>query len=158
MITGVVLARNEEGNIVDCLKAIRPHVGELLLIDMESDDRTAELARPLVEKVLTHPLVANFDAARNLAIEAARYNWLWFTDADERVPEVTGQIVNELLRERGDQFEAISIPFKSYFCGQWMQHCGWWPGYTMPRVLKRGHFRFSEKGVGGGYRQGKRQK
>jgi hypothetical protein len=30
-----------------------------------------------------------------------------------------------------------------------MRYCGWWPGYTMPRVLKRGFFRFSEKLHGG---------
>jgi glycosyltransferase involved in cell wall biosynthesis len=145
VITGVVLARNEEANIVGCLKALRSHVAELLLIDMESSDRTVDLARPLVDKVLSHPRVPNFDAARNVAIDAARHDWLWFIDADERVPEITGRMVNDLVREQGNQFEAISIPFKSYFCGQWMQHCGWWPGYTMPRVLNRGHFRFAER-------------
>jgi glycosyltransferase involved in cell wall biosynthesis len=145
LITGVVLTRNEEANIVGCLKALRPHVAELLLIDMESSDGTVELARPLVDNVLSHPRVPNFDAVRNIAIDAAGHDWLWFIDADERVPEVTGRMVNDLVREQGSQFEAISIPFKSYFCGQWMQHCGWWPGYTMPRVLKRGHFRFAER-------------
>lgn len=40
MITGVVLARNEEANIVECLQSLHPHVAEILLIDMESSDRT----------------------------------------------------------------------------------------------------------------------
>ena len=57
MITGVVLARNEEHHIADCLAALRPHVQEIILIDMESSDRTVELARPLVDQVLIHPLV-----------------------------------------------------------------------------------------------------
>jgi glycosyltransferase involved in cell wall biosynthesis len=43
----------------------------------------------------------------------------------------------------------LVIPFKTYFCGQWIRHCGWWPGYTMPRVLKKGRFRFREKLHGG---------
>ena len=81
MITGVVLARNEEGNIVDCLRSFRPWVAEILLVDMESGERTAELARPYVAKVLRHPLVANFDAARNMAIPEASFDWLWFVDA-----------------------------------------------------------------------------
>lgn len=149
MITGVVLARNEALNIVACLQALRPHVDEMLLIDMESSDETVKLAATLVDKVLHHPLVAEFDGARNLAIPEAKYDWLWFIDADERVPAPTGQLVRKLILEQGDQFEAIIIPFKSYFCGQWMQHCGWWPGYTMPRVLKRGKFRFVERLHGG---------
>lgn len=144
MITGVVLARNEEAAIVGCLTSLQPHVQELILIDMESTDRTVELARPLVSQVLTTPLVSNFDAARNLAIDAARHEWLWFLDADERVPAATGQIVQQLVCERGHEIVAITIPFKSYFCGKWIEHSGWWPGYTMPRVLKRGHFRFRE--------------
>lgn len=45
MISGVILARNEEANLVASLTALRAHVDELLLIDMESGDRAVELAR-----------------------------------------------------------------------------------------------------------------
>jgi glycosyltransferase involved in cell wall biosynthesis/predicted O-methyltransferase YrrM len=149
MITGVILARNEARNIVDCIRALRPHVGEVILIDMESADETAPLARPLVDRVLVHPLISNFDSARNIAIPEAKFDWLWFVDADERISARTGEVVKQLVREQGHTFEAITIPFKSYFCGQWMQHCGWWPGYTMPRVLKRGFFSFASRLHGG---------
>jgi glycosyltransferase involved in cell wall biosynthesis len=148
-ITGVVLTHNEEQNIVDCLAHLRPHVREIILIDTESTDRTVEIAQPLVDKILYHSHVPNFDAARNLAIPAASHDWLWFVDADEHVSEQTGELVAQLVTTQGDTFDALNIPFKSYFCGQWMQHCGWWPGYTMPRVLKRGKFRFAEKLHGG---------
>ncbi len=149
MISGVVLARNEQRNIVECLRRLRPHVEEVVLIDMRSEDRTVELARPWVDQILSHELIPNFDAARNIAIPVAKYDWMWFVDADEWISEQTGRIVNQLVRQRGDELTAITIPFKSYFCGQWMQHCGWWPGYTMPRVLKRGHFSFAARLHGG---------
>ena len=155
MITGVILARNEEENIVGCIHALAPHVDEIILIDMESTDRTVELAVPLVSKVLRHPLVANFDAARNMAIPEARFEWLWFVDADERIPEVTGRMARQLVANEGHTFEAMHIPFKSYFCGKWMEHCGWWPGYTGPRLLKRGHFRYAERLHGGVEHQGR---
>jgi glycosyltransferase involved in cell wall biosynthesis/GT2 family glycosyltransferase len=103
-----------------------------------------ELARPFVSKVLHHRLIPNFDSARNMAIPEAKFDWLWFLDADERVPEATGRLVNEIVRTRGHEFVALTIPFKTYFCGQWIEHSGWWPGYTMPRVLKRGYFQFGE--------------
>jgi glycosyltransferase involved in cell wall biosynthesis len=144
MITGVILARNEELNILDCITALRPHVSELLLIDMESADRTVELSRDHVDRILSHPLDPQFDAARNLAIPVARNDWLWFIDADERVPAVTGKWANDFVRQHGDSAEAVMIPFKTHFCGKWIEHCGWWPGYTMPRLLKRGYFRFSK--------------
>jgi FkbM family methyltransferase len=154
MISGVVLARNEQRNIVACLERLRPHVDEVILIDMHSEDRTVELARPLVDQILTHEVIPNFDAARNMAIPAAKHEWLWFVDADEHIPAETGHIINQLVRQRGHELTAITIPFKSYFCGQWMQHCGWWPGYTMPRVLKRGHFSFSAQLHGGVHHNG----
>ena len=75
MITGVVLARNEEINIAECLQALRSHVDELILIDMESEDRTRELAGPLVDRILHHPVVDGFDAARNIAIPEAKHDW-----------------------------------------------------------------------------------
>lgn len=149
MITGVILTHNEEQHVVACIEHLRPYVAEILLVDTESTDRTVELARPLVDRVLPHPHVPNFDSARNLAIPEASHEWLWFVDADERVPELTGQLVNQWIREHGAEFEAINIPFKSYFCGRWMRHCGWWPGYTCPRVLKRGFFEFSSTLHGG---------
>ncbi len=155
MISGVILTHNEEQNILACIEALRPHVGEIILIDTESTDRTVELARPHVDLQLTHPHVPNFDSARNLAIPRARFDWMWFVDADERIPAKTGQLVNELIRAHGHQFEALNIPFKSYFCGQWMRHCGWWPGYTVCRVLKRGHFEFSPVLHGGVKLQGR---
>ena len=68
MITGVILAHNEEHNILQCIAALRPHVGELFLIDTESTDQTAELARPHVDRILSHPNIPNFDAVRNIAI------------------------------------------------------------------------------------------
>lgn len=155
MISGVILARNEERNIVACIEHLRPHVSEVILVDMESSDRTVELARPLVTQILRHPLIPNFDSARNIAINEAANDWMWFVDADERISVRLGQLINNLVCERGHEFEAITIPFKSYFCGQWMKHCGWWPGYTMPRVLKRGHFRFAEKLHGGVHSSGR---
>ena len=135
--SGVILARNEETNIAACVEAVLPHVGECLLIDMESTDRTVELARPLVDRVLSVPLVANFDAARNIAIVEAKFDWLWFVDADERVSEQTGILVNQIVRERGHEFTALNIPFMTHSCGAPILRCGWWPGCTMPRVQRR---------------------
>ena len=149
MITGVVLARNEQDNIVPCLDCLRRYVEEIILIDMESSDDTVARARPLVDQILPHELTPHFDAARNLAIPAARNDWLWFCDADERIPPAAGDTVRDLIRRRGGEFEVINIPFKTYFSGKWIQHCGWWPGYTMPRVLKRGCFHFREQLHGG---------
>lgn len=98
MITGVILTHNEESNIVECISHLRPHVTEIILVDTSSTDRTVELASPLVDRVMMHPHVPNFDAARNIAIPVAKFDWLWFVDADEFVPTLTGELVNRWIR------------------------------------------------------------
>ena len=56
MITGVVLAPIEGYNIVECLRALTPHVAEVLVIDMKSTDYTVDLARPIANRILPHQL------------------------------------------------------------------------------------------------------
>jgi glycosyltransferase involved in cell wall biosynthesis len=144
-ISACILARNEERQIEAALQCLVGWTDQILVIDNESDDRTVEIARRYADRILTAPRAANFDAARNLAIEPATGEWIFFLDADERVPPRLAEQLRRLVQEQGDQFEALLIPFKNYFCGKWMEHSGWWPGYTRPQLLKKGRFRYNER-------------
>lgn len=144
-ITACILARNEETRIEDALRSLQGWTEQIVVLDNESEDRTVEIARAYTPHVLTAPRAANFDAARNLAINVATGDWLFYLDADERVPPRLGPELLRLVREQGEQFEALVLPFKHYFCGKWMQHSGWWPGYTRPQLLKKGRFRYNER-------------
>ena len=53
-ITAIILARNEEQHIVDCIKSIQC-ANEILVIDDGSTDRTVELAESLGAVVIPHP-------------------------------------------------------------------------------------------------------
>ena len=70
-ITGLVLARNEEKNIAACLESLA-WCDETILIDMESDDATVELACPSATRILPTPLYLRFDGARNLGLMVCR--------------------------------------------------------------------------------------
>jgi hypothetical protein len=58
-------------------------------------------------------------------------------------------MLRDLVSREGDTFEAVCIPFKHFFCGKWMEHSGWWPGYKGPQLLKKGCFRYNERLHGG---------
>src|SRR5262249_14099460 len=62
-----------------------------------------------------------------------------------RVPPRLGPVLHQLVRERGHEFEAMCLPFKHYFCGKWMEHSGWWPGYKGPQLFKKGCFHYNER-------------
>lgn len=142
LISACILARNEERRIEDALRSLLDWTDEIIVLDNESDDRTAAVARRYADRILTVPRSNNFDAARNLAVDHASGEWIFFLDADERVPPALGRLLRQLVTERGHEFEALMVPFKNHFCGKWMEHSGWWPGYSRPQLLKKGRFRY----------------
>jgi glycosyltransferase involved in cell wall biosynthesis len=87
MISAIVLTKNEEKNIVDCLESLL-WCDEILVIDDNSEDKTVQIIEKLKNKkikVLSHPLDGNFSKQRNFALQQAQYEWVLFIDADERV-------------------------------------------------------------------------
>jgi glycosyltransferase involved in cell wall biosynthesis len=84
-ISFVILTRNEENDIEKCLKSIKSLAGEILMIDEFSTDKTAEIAKKFGAKVLQNKNSEDFAAARNLAMEKAKNDWVFFVDADEEV-------------------------------------------------------------------------
>jgi glycosyltransferase involved in cell wall biosynthesis len=144
-ITGCILARNEERQIEAAIRCLLGWTVQILVLDNESTDRTVPIARRYTNDIVTVPRALHFDALRNLAVEHAVGEFIYFADADERPPEALGQFLAQLVRERGDEFEALQIPFMNFFCGEWMQNRLWSPGYTRPQLLKKGFFHYNER-------------
>ena len=87
-LTAVILSKNEEKNIKDALKSV-DFANEILVIDDFSTDQTALQAKKLGATVINHKLNQDFAQQRNFAISKAKYDWIFFLDADERVtPEL----------------------------------------------------------------------
>lgn len=95
MISAVVLAKNEEKNIVDCLERLS-FCDEILVIDDNSHDRTVEIARKNGARVIVHSLNDDFSKQRNYGLKMATYDWVLFIDADERV---NNNLANEIRRK-----------------------------------------------------------
>lgn len=91
----VVLATfNEEKNIGPCLESVKDIVGEIVIVDGSSSDRTREIAREYGARVIktTNPTI--FHINKQKALEAATYAWILQLDADERVtPELAKEIL-----------------------------------------------------------------
>jgi glycosyltransferase involved in cell wall biosynthesis/predicted O-methyltransferase YrrM len=144
-ITACIMARNEGRRIGAALQSLQGWTDEILVIDNESEDDTAAVARRYADLVLSAPRTLQFDGLRNLAIEHATGDWLFYLDADERVGPRLGPVLRRLVRERGAEFDGLCVPFKNVFYGKWMQSRVWWPGYAGPRLLKKGAFQYGER-------------
>lgn len=140
-ISVIVHTRNEERNIADCLERLKDWAGEIIVMDMESTDRTVEIARRYTDKIYHHPLIQDFDLARNASAQHARYEWILYVDADERVPDALVDALRQLLPALDDEVAAVKLTYKNYFLGKWIRHAGqWYPGYKAPMLLRRGKF------------------
>lgn len=83
LVSACIIARNEESNIGDCLRALQGFAGEILVGDTGSADRTMDIAREFGAKIIQVPWTNDFSAARNAVLEAATGTWLLSVDCDE---------------------------------------------------------------------------
>ncbi|MCX6380318.1 MAG: glycosyltransferase [Armatimonadetes bacterium] len=142
-ITAIVHTRNEESRLEACLESLQGWTDQVLVCDMESGDRTLEIAKERGAEIVAHPLIPNFDRARNVSAMLARYRWIFYLDADERVPKALGQALRRIALTEGDNFEAVVPPFRHHFAGHWLRCL--YPGYTAPRLFKNGRFYFNAR-------------
>ena len=91
-ITIIIHTRNEEKNIGDCINSAKLLTNKIILIDMESTDKTVEIARNLKVPVFSFPKSNYVEPAREFGIKQATADWVLILDADERM-------TNELAEE-----------------------------------------------------------
>lgn len=139
MISAVVLVRNEERHLPDCLATLH-WADEILVLDSGSTDRTIAVATEAGARVVSRPFT-NFGDQREAALRLATYPWVLFVDADERVtPALTAEIQQTLAANRAEV--GWWMPRRNYFWGQEVRHSGWYPDYQL-RLVNTGAARFN---------------
>jgi len=119
MISAVVLTKNEEKNIKECLSGLK-WCDEIIVIDDDSTDETREIAEKLGAKVIKHSLGDDFTQQRNFGLEKSRGDWVFFVDADERVgSELADEIKEGIKKDKANGFYFRRIDM---FLGKWLSH------------------------------------
>ena len=96
MLSCVILTKNEEQNIEDCIKSAS-WCDELIVIDDYSKDKTVEIAKRLGAKVFRRELNSDFAGQHNYGLDRVKGDWALFIHADERVPaELATEIKSEV--------------------------------------------------------------
>lgn len=139
----LVITKNEEHNIDDCLSSVT-WADELVVVDSYSTDRTSELARKYTDKVMVTEWLG-YAATKNLALEHCQSDWILWIDADERITPESRREIEQLLASDPPE-NGFEIPRKAYFLGRWIAHCGWYPGYVL-RLFRRSKGTFNDKQV-----------
>lgn len=93
-ISAVILTKNEELNIKECLTQI-DFCSEIIVVDDDSTDKTTEIAKSLGAKVFKRSMNMDYSAQSNFGMEKAKGDWVLFIDADERIGLA---LKNEILK------------------------------------------------------------
>jgi glycosyltransferase involved in cell wall biosynthesis len=140
----VIVAKNEETAIVECLKSVKGWADEIIVVDDKSTDKTAAIASEYADKVEVKKMEVE-GTHRNYAYSLAKNDWVLSLDADETVTEELKREIDQVL-EMQDKFNAYSIPLRNYIGSYWVQYGGWYPAAKV-RLFRKSKFKYEDAGV-----------
>lgn len=115
MLSVAILAKNEGDKLSRCLKSVR-FADEIIVIDDESTDKTAQIAKEGGAKVLARKSNGNFASQRNYALQEAKGDWVLLVDADEEItPQLAVEVRRVTEKETDDAFSAYYIRRRDFF-------------------------------------------
>ena len=140
-LSAIIITKNEAPVIARCINSIA-WADEIVVLDSDSTDGTADIARSLGAKVVSSPDWPGFGPQKNRALVHASGDWVLAIDADEWVTPALRAAIERALAAPGAHC-AYSMPRSSSYCGRYMRHSGWWPD-RVTRLFRRGAARFSD--------------
>jgi len=142
-ISVVILTKNEEERIADCIKSVYNWADEVIVVDDESTDRTREIAKDLGAKVLVRKMDVE-GRHRNWAYSKAKNSWILSLDADERPTEELKQEIAKVLFN--PDCDSYTIPRRNYIGRKWLKWGGLYPSAQV-KLFRKDKFRWKEENV-----------
>ena len=127
-LSAVIIARNEEEKIKDCLESIK-WADEIILVDNGSTDKTKDIAAGYKAKIINFKN-GSYSDLRNKGLSEARGEWILYIDADERTDETLRKEIISEIRNPRSKYVSFAIPRRNIILGRVMKHGGWWPDYV----------------------------
>ena len=148
----VLSVHNEEKLIEEALKSVSRIADEIIVVDNESSDKTAQIAKKYTKSIYEHKNTPNsLNTSKNYGFSKAKGDWILSLDADERVsPELAEEIMSSLRNfSQSTDVSQTSIdgywfPRKNIVFGKWIQHGIWYPDKQL-RLFRKGKGKFPEK-------------
>lgn len=120
-ITAIIIAKNEENMLANCLECLG-WVDQVLVIDNGSSDHTAQIAANYGAQVIFFEH-SSFARLRNEALKHVDTPWIFYIDADERVTPTLAREI--LVHIETQEAEALSMNRQNICYGQQFEHGGW---------------------------------
>lgn len=132
-ITAVIIAKNEEKMIANCLEGLR-WCDEIIVIDNGSTDATAAVAEKLGVRVIGFSS-QDFSKVRNEGLKRSKTDWVFYVDADERV---SSALAREILVKLETQVGAAALTLRRQnYCYGFELTKGGWDQDLVTRLFRR---------------------
>jgi glycosyltransferase involved in cell wall biosynthesis len=144
-VSVLVPVKNEERNIVECLRHVA-WADEVVVVDSGSTDKTVPLAQAMGAEVYQFRYSREgWPKKKNWALEHVpwRHDWVLILDADEHMtPELTREVeavIRGTYKPRDPKKAGCGDGYwlnrRFMFMGRWISGCGFYPSYNV-RLLK----------------------
>jgi glycosyltransferase involved in cell wall biosynthesis len=139
-----MIAHNEETKIGRALESVQ-FADEIIVVDCESSDRTAEIAADAGAILLTQPNLDNLNINKNYSFDQAQGEFILSIDADEVVTEKCGKDILDAVNSNPAQ-NGFFLPRCNFYFGRWLKHGAHYPDWQL-RLFRREKGRFPGKHV-----------
>lgn len=138
-ISVLILTKNEQQDLPGCLASVA-WSDDVHVYDSMSDDRTVEIAEAFGARVTQRPF-DNWSAHQNWGLRHIpfRHEWVYYSDADERVTPELAAAMHAFVRNPGGHV-ALRVRRRDYLMDTWLRHVT--PSPFNIRLFKPAHVRY----------------
>lgn len=116
-ISTIILTKNSENNIADCIDSVKQLSGEIIVVDDGSTDRTIDLVKHLGCKVFNFQ-AESFSEKRNFGMKKAKYKWIFYIDEDERVTPELEENILRVVEKEDKKVAAYRVKRRNFYLGK----------------------------------------
>jgi glycosyltransferase involved in cell wall biosynthesis len=143
MLSAVIITKNEEDNIENCIKSLLDLADEIIVLDSKSKDKTLETINNFKSSKIKVFEVdwKGFAKTKNQGIDLATGPWILSIDADEVISkDLQVEITKAILSPSVDGYYISRL---LYFCNKPVRYGGVYPDHQM-RLFRKSCGRFED--------------
>lgn len=147
-LTAIILTKNEEKNLSDCINSVRDVAKRIIVVDSYSNDDTLKIAEEKGADIYQHPF-ENYGKQFQWAMDHTDIDtkWIFRFDADERLTPDSARELIRLCTENADtDVNGIIFTLEVVFLGRKLKHGGTYP-FKKLCIFKRGMAYMEERSM-----------
>lgn len=123
-ITAVIITKDEERNILRCLKSLENVADEIIVVDSFSSDQTKSICESQHVRFEQQDWLG-YSATKNIGNALASNPYILSIDADEAIsPALETSIIEAKTTGLAGTYSFNRL---TNYCGKWIRHGGWYP-------------------------------